>query len=572
MHVKKGPVTPNDPTSVYSCVGPKAKDFPGKEGWLTFDQLWEINEPVIKTANGGDEYIDDLQAAIKEVASDSKVDARLILAIIQQESSGNVSIHCTEDTACGLMQHRGSTRFDPSSPRTSIKAMIEDGIYGTSSVPGFLSYFNCDASSPSELTWVNTQLINGNPYAAAHVYNTGHIDNEDLSTDSGKSNYYAHDILSRLQGWNGWKAGLYIMTGADQLPAASSLFIATSSAIYAHSSSAGDRTLFECASDGIVNARPAKDNSSLLAVADSQLVIFHDPARRGDKKYALKSYEGEPRLLVFSPDSRILYFTTTLSTSIQAYCIPTGELLPPPQIHSSPPNILSISPDGNILLSASPAPPKIYLQDLRSGGSASVSFQPADARSPAAFATFQSNGTTIPSHTSFLLGFQDGTLSLYRLALPTCRQSYQNVYHDQRQALLLRPTRHVDAPATCLAILSTGSLASRGRSDVHELLGGGSTREDSDGKYEGTEIFIAIGCQTGNVIVFNMIGLLVYKVEMGLPIVALDWKSDMSTPSVLPNQNRSLSTCFEDREEDYPVLKLGHVGDTTDETKANGKE
>ncbi|KAJ4357408.1 uncharacterized protein N0V89_001983 [Didymosphaeria variabile] len=231
------------------------------------------------------------------------------------------------------------------------------------------------------------------------------------------------------------------MTSADELPVDLSLFIATPSTIYAHSSSARKRTLFECTSDGIVNARAAKDNSSLLVVADSQLVIFHDPARGGDKKYALKHYEGEPRLLVFSPDSRILYFTTTLSTSIQAYCIPTGELLPPPQIHPSPPSILSISSDGNILLSASPAPPKIYLQDLRFGGSASVSFQPADARSPAAFATFQSNEIPTPSYTSFLLGFQDGTLSLYRLALPTRRQSYQDLHHNQTQAFLLRPTR-----------------------------------------------------------------------------------------------------------------------------------
>ncbi|KAJ4357409.1 uncharacterized protein N0V89_001984 [Didymosphaeria variabile] len=207
LPAKKGPAAPHDPANVYSCAGPKAKDFPGKDDWLTFDQIWEINEAVIETANGGNDYNDYLQTAIKEVAFDSKVDARLILAIIMQESSGNVSIHCTEGTACGLMQHRGSARFDPSSPRTSIKAMIEDGTYGTPSVPGFLSYFNCDASSPSELTWINTQLINGNPYAAAYVYNTGHIDNEDLSTDRGKSNYYAHDVLSRLQGWNGWKAG-----------------------------------------------------------------------------------------------------------------------------------------------------------------------------------------------------------------------------------------------------------------------------------------------------------------------------------------------------------------------------
>lgn len=102
------------------------------------------------------------------------------------------------------MQHRGSAGFDASNPKESIKSMIENGVYGTSSVPGFLTYFN---SNNAELSWVNTQLINGNPFAAAHVYNTGHIDSENLATDRGKSNYYANDVLSRLQGWNGWAAG-----------------------------------------------------------------------------------------------------------------------------------------------------------------------------------------------------------------------------------------------------------------------------------------------------------------------------------------------------------------------------
>lgn len=92
--------------------------------------------------------------------------------------------------------------------------MIEDGVYGTSEVPGYLAYFNSD---PAELGWVNTPLINGSPYAAAHVYNTGHIDSEELSNDRGKSNYYAHDILSRLQGWNGWAAGCEKSRECDEL-------------------------------------------------------------------------------------------------------------------------------------------------------------------------------------------------------------------------------------------------------------------------------------------------------------------------------------------------------------------
>lgn len=85
LSTKSRLAVPNDPASVYSCVGPKAEDFPGQNEWLTFDQLWELNEPVIEKANGGSTYNDELQTAIKEVASDSKVDARLILAIIMQE-------------------------------------------------------------------------------------------------------------------------------------------------------------------------------------------------------------------------------------------------------------------------------------------------------------------------------------------------------------------------------------------------------------------------------------------------------------------------------------------------------
>ena len=231
------------------------------------------------------------------------------------------------------------------------------------------------------------------------------------------------------------------MAGGGKLPADLNLFIATSNAIYVHNCSAGERPLFECASDGIVNARLARDGSSLLAIADSQLVILHDSARKGDRRYALKSYEGEPRLLLFSPDSRTLYFTTTLSTSIQAYCVPTGELLPPPQIYPSPPSVLALSSDGNFLLSGSASPPKIYLQDLRLGGGAAVSFLSTDVTAPPTCATFQHCETLNPTSVSFLLGFQDGSLSLYRLAIPTRHRPYRDVHLSQIQAYLIRPTR-----------------------------------------------------------------------------------------------------------------------------------
>jgi hypothetical protein len=72
------------------------------------------------------------------------------------------------------------------------------------------------------------------------------------------------------------------------------LFITTPNAIYLHTDPE-KRLLFECTtSDGIVNAKASKDNSGLLAIADSQLVILHDSMRGGNREYKLKSGDVGP--------------------------------------------------------------------------------------------------------------------------------------------------------------------------------------------------------------------------------------------------------------------------------------
>ncbi|KAL5443963.1 hypothetical protein PMIN05_003458 [Paraphaeosphaeria minitans] len=93
---------------------------------------------------------------------------------------------------------------------------------------------------------------------------------------------------------------------------------------------------------------------------------------------------------------------------------------------------------------------------------------------------------------------------------------------------------------------------SRGRKHRNVILGGDLTREEAEKSYEGRETFIAIGCETGTVLVYNAIGLMVYKIDLNAPIVALDWLGDMSAPSILPHRKFSLSTCLE--EEEHPVL------------------
>lgn len=66
-----------------------------------------------------------------------------------------------------------------------------------------------------------------------------------------------------------------------------SLFITTPTTILLRSVHAST-TLFECdETGGIINARVSQGNSSLFAVADSQIVILRDAAR-ASRKYKLK--------------------------------------------------------------------------------------------------------------------------------------------------------------------------------------------------------------------------------------------------------------------------------------------
>lgn len=203
----------------YQCIGPKIQDFPGMDKWLSFDLLWKINEPRITFANKNcTKYNGIIRDAIHEVSAQTKVDARLILAMMMQESNGNVLVECTNTWGapdCGIMQMGGSRNFTESDPERSIKDMIEDGVRGTRGLPGF-----GQETVPGLLTYMNGDTFvevgndttkdfwHGNPYAAVHLYNAGNILSEDLTvgssaTNNDEPNPYAHDVLSRLMGWDG---------------------------------------------------------------------------------------------------------------------------------------------------------------------------------------------------------------------------------------------------------------------------------------------------------------------------------------------------------------------------------
>ncbi|KAF2476685.1 uncharacterized protein BDR25DRAFT_210346 [Lindgomyces ingoldianus] len=191
-------IIPTNSRDYYSCAGPDVKDYPPKGEWLSFNALWGINSPTIVKNNKDSAYADFIKQGIQDVSRASKVDARLILSIIMQESGGNAQVECTGydyKRDCGIMQMRGAANFSSSEPEKSIREMIEDSVYGV--------------SEPGDLSWIKGTFWQGNPFAAAHLYNAGSVE-ENLTVQVGEnlnSKWYANDIASRLLGWNGSKQG-----------------------------------------------------------------------------------------------------------------------------------------------------------------------------------------------------------------------------------------------------------------------------------------------------------------------------------------------------------------------------
>ncbi|KAK5136230.1 hypothetical protein LTR08_003837 [Meristemomyces frigidus] len=74
-----------DLTSNYQCFHDPDVDL-SPQTWLSFANMWRINEPTILSKNGGDTYIKHyIHEAVAYVADESAVDARLILALMMQE-------------------------------------------------------------------------------------------------------------------------------------------------------------------------------------------------------------------------------------------------------------------------------------------------------------------------------------------------------------------------------------------------------------------------------------------------------------------------------------------------------
>ncbi|KAK8238277.1 hypothetical protein HDK90DRAFT_220695 [Phyllosticta capitalensis] len=209
----------NQQTFNYQCFWGSAALLPKFAQWISFDALWKTNIAAIQkqqnyliTVNNVTRNINDvIRDKILLVSEQDKVDARLILAVMMQESTGKLDVACTGVANCGIMQGPpGSKPYNPSTPLMSIEAMIRSGVegqYGSwpSGGPGIAWYLQSGATE----SWTGMTQA-GNPYQTLRAYNSGKVcnpSNLDLTCNGGTASY-VNDIANRLLGWSAWNTGI----------------------------------------------------------------------------------------------------------------------------------------------------------------------------------------------------------------------------------------------------------------------------------------------------------------------------------------------------------------------------
>ncbi|KAI4124971.1 MAG: hypothetical protein LQ347_005529, partial [Umbilicaria vellea] len=189
-------------------------------------------------------------------------------------------------------------------------------------------------------------------------------------------------------------------------PLAHYLVVTTTRGVYTWDRN-GVTEIFRSGSGGIVAAKKAHNGSSLLAVADSQVVVLHDTEKGMQKSYKLKGSDGQVRLLRYAGDSKSLFFTTSLQNSVQSYSLKQSRLLDPSHTHPSPPTVFAISSTSHLLLSASARPPTIHVTNLLLN-TRPTPLRPSCSTTAVVAAAFHPERPSI-----FVLAFADGTVAAY---------------------------------------------------------------------------------------------------------------------------------------------------------------
>lgn len=210
------PINTNNACSNYTLYlgnGASFAGWPSRLQWLSFNDMWTINQHLIsrscnaiyKTPNLSPLETQSLYKAIQSVANSTRVDHRFILAVVMQETKGCVraTTSVSPDGTVrnpGLMQdHEGTHscnnngKVQTPCPYDQILGMITDGVAGTEKGNGLAGAITSSNEDGVEFAQAY--------YRAARFYNSGLIDGSGDLEKGTATHCYASDIANRLAGW-----------------------------------------------------------------------------------------------------------------------------------------------------------------------------------------------------------------------------------------------------------------------------------------------------------------------------------------------------------------------------------
>ncbi|KAF2877377.1 hypothetical protein BDV95DRAFT_144631 [Massariosphaeria phaeospora] len=191
--------------TVFGGDGSTQSGWPAESDWLSFEDAWKANEPLLAIScgqfgvpNNDDAENQALFDAIKDAGTATNMNPAFILAIVMQETKGCVRSPTTSlsHSNPGLMQSfqgTGSCNMDKNAlipcPKETINLMIQEGV-------GIKTAFGLKQTLESAGTTGASKY-----YIAARKYNSGSLDASGNLGLGGATACYASDVANRLLGW-----------------------------------------------------------------------------------------------------------------------------------------------------------------------------------------------------------------------------------------------------------------------------------------------------------------------------------------------------------------------------------
>jgi hypothetical protein len=197
--------------STFKGDGSHDNGWPSQDQWLSFDTLWEINQPIMTKScsvswalgsgtDNTEQELADIKSAIADISAQTQIDKAFIYVIMQQESLGCVRVRTTSNSHAnpGLFQSNqgaGScndgVNLQIPCPQSEIHQMVQDGVAGTPTGDGLQQLFAHAAGETVQKY-----------YRAARMYNSGSLDASGSLGRGGATACYCSDIANRLLGWS----------------------------------------------------------------------------------------------------------------------------------------------------------------------------------------------------------------------------------------------------------------------------------------------------------------------------------------------------------------------------------